>query len=199
MEEPEVPTEHLHEQIQEHAHGPAGGHASKTTWTMGVALSSALLAALAAVASLKAGHSANEAVITQIQSANKQIQVANQWSYFQSKSIKESQLNGKMEIIELLGKEPNPKDREKSAEYKKEKEKIQHDAEAAQEEAQELQKKSGEFMHHHEIMAKAVTFFQVSIAVSAISVLTRRRRFWFVSLAFGGVGIVFLIQGLLAH
>ena len=199
MDEPDVPTEHLHEHIQEQAHGPEGGHAPKTSWTMGVALSSALLAALAAVASLKAGHSANEAVITQIQSANKQIQVANLWSYFQSKSIKESQLNGKLEIIETLGKEPNLKDREKSAEYKKDKEKIQHDAEAAQDEAKELQKKSGEFMQHHQIMAKAVTFFQVSIAVSAISVLTRRRKFWFVSLVFGGVGMVFMIQGLLAH
>ena len=199
MEEPEVPTEHLHEQINEHAHGEAGGHASKTSWIMGVALSSALLAALAAVASLKAGHSANEAVITQIQSANKQIQVANQWSYFQSKSIKESQLIGKIEIIELMGKEPNPKDRDKAAEYKKEKADIQHQAEESQKVAEELQKKSGEFMHHHEVMAKSVTFFQVSIAVSAISVLTRRRKFWFVSLAFGGVGIVFLLQGLLAH
>ena len=185
MEAPEVPTEHLHEHIQEHAHGPAEGHGAKTSWTMGVALSSALLAALAAVASLKAGHFANEAMSSQIRSAN-------QWSYFQSKSIKESQLIGKMEIMEALGKESSPKDAAKAAEYKKEKQEIA-------DEAKKLEAEAHTFFHHHEIMAKAVTFFQVSIAVSAIAVLTRRRPFWFVSLAFGAVGVGFLIQGLLAH
>ena len=152
---------------------------------MGVALSSALLAAMAAVASLKAGHFANEAMSAQINSANK-------WSYFQSKSIKESQLNGKMEILAAVGKEVAQKDKDKAEEYKKEKSDIQKEAE-------QLEHESKHFFHRHEIMAKAVTFFQVSIAISAISVLTKRRRFWFVSLGFGVVGIGFLIQGLLAH
>lgn len=179
MEAPEVPTEHLHEQIHEHAHG------SKESWTMGVALSSALLAALAAVASLKAGHFANEAMSSQINSANK-------WSYFQSKSIKESQLNGKMDILLAMGKEPAAKDKEKADEYKKEKDDIAK-------EAKDLEHESKNFFHRHEIMAKSVTFFQVSIAICAIAVLTKRRAFWFVGLGFGVVGIVFLIQGLLAH
>ena len=185
MEAPEVPTEHLHEHINEHAQGEAGGHGSKTSWTMGVALSSALLAALAAVASLKAGHFANEAMVAQISSANK-------WSYFQSKSIKESQLIGKMDILTALGKEVSAKDQEKADEYKKEKGDISN-------EAKQLEHESKGFFHQHEIMAKSVTFFQVSIAIGAISVLTRRRSFWFVSMGFGAVGVGCLIQGLLAH
>ena len=179
MEAPEVPTEHLHEHLHEHA------HSAKESWTMGVALSSALLAALAAVASLQAGHNANEAMSAQIQSANK-------WSYFQSKSIKESQLNGKMDIIAALGKEVAEKDREKALEYKKEKAGIQIEAEA-------LEKESKHFFHTHEILAKAVTFFQVSIAVAAISVLSKRRSFWFVSLGFGAVGLWYLLRGWIAH
>ena len=39
-------------------------------WVLGVALSSAILASLADVASLQAGHSSNEAMISQIESAN---------------------------------------------------------------------------------------------------------------------------------
>jgi hypothetical protein len=39
--------------------------------------------------------------------------------------------------------------------------------------------------------------FQVAIGVAAISVLTRRRRFWIVGMAFGLIGLIFLIQGLL--
>jgi hypothetical protein len=37
--------------------------------------------------------------------------------------------------------------------------------------------------------------FQIAIAIAAISALTKRRRFWFVSLVFGAVGMVFLALG----
>ena len=52
MEETEVPTEHLHEEIQHQA------ERGRERWALGVALSSALLAGFAAVSSLMAGHHA---------------------------------------------------------------------------------------------------------------------------------------------
>jgi len=78
MEEPELPIEHLQEEI----HHRVANNSER--WTLGVALSSALLASFAAVASMSAGHYTTEAMTFQIESAN-------QWSYFQSKSIKEAQ------------------------------------------------------------------------------------------------------------
>ena len=56
MEEPEVPIEHLQEEIHHRV-----SHNSER-WTLGVALSSALLASFAAVASMSAGHYATETV-----------------------------------------------------------------------------------------------------------------------------------------
>ena len=178
MEQPEVPTEHLHEEMEHHAKH------SGERWTLGVALSSALLAALAAVASLQAGHHANEAMVSQIESAN-------QWSYFQSKSIKEGQLKSKMDILTALDKSVTPADKTKADEYKEEKEKIQLTAEAKEKEAH----------HHlgtHQIFAKSVTLFQIAISVGAISVLTKRPKFWYVSLALGITGVVFFVQALLS-
>jgi len=40
--------------------------------------------------------------------------------------------------------------------------------------------------------------FQIAIAIGAISVLMRRRRFWLVSIAFGLAGVFFVLQALLA-
>ena len=40
----------------------------------------------------------------------------------------------------------------------------------------------------HEVLAKGVTLFQVAIAIAAISVLTQRRRFYFVNMGFGAIG-----------
>jgi hypothetical protein len=177
MEAPEVPTEHLHEQMEHHAkHG-------EERWTLGVALSSALLAALAAVASLQAGHHANEAMVSQISAANK-------WSYFQSKSIKESQLKGKMDILKALEKPASESDQKKIAEYESDKEGIQKEAEAKEHEAEHELKT-------HQVFAKSVTLFQIAIAIGAISALTKRKRFWFVSLACGLAGLWFFVEAFL--
>jgi hypothetical protein len=179
MEDPEVPLEHLHEEIDHHA------KATNESWIMGVALSSAILASFAAVMSMSAGHYSTEAMVSQIESAN-------QWSYFQSKSIKESQLKSKTELLEALSKPVGEGDKDKAAEYRKDKEQIQRKAE-------ELGTDAKRFMAKHHVLARSVTMFQIAIAVGAISVLTKRRAFWFVSLAFGAIGLVFAVQSLLGH
>lgn len=182
MEESEVPTEHLHEELHHRAE-QAGER-----WVLGVALSSAILAALAALASLQAGHSSNEAMISQIETANT-------WSHFQSKSVKESQLKSKADILEALGKAPSEGDKAKLLEYQK-------DKEALQTKAEEFQNEAHHHLRLHHALSRSVTMFQIAIAIGAISVLTRRRKFWLVSLAFGLIGLFFLIQslvGILSH
>jgi hypothetical protein len=179
MEDPEVPTEHLHEEMEHHAaHG-------KAPWMMGVALSSALLAGFAAVCSLLAGHHANEAMVDQIQSSDR-------WAYYQAKGIKAAVLGSKMELLEAEGKPVSEKDVQKMAAYKKDQDDI-----AA--EATEKQHSAEAHLGRHVIFARAVTLFQIAIAIGAISALTNRRPFWFVSLVFGAGGILFLVQGWLAR
>ncbi len=51
-------------------------------------------------------------------------------------------------------------------------------------------------VRRHVILSYGVTMFQVGIAVAAISALTKRRMVWFVGLAFGAAGLVFLVYGL---
>jgi hypothetical protein len=177
MEDPEVPTEHLHDEIHEHA------HLAKASWTMGVALSSALLAAMAAVCALLAGHHSNEAMIEQLQSSD-------QWAYYQAKGIKASILASKLELLEAEGRAVAEKDRQKLAAYKMEQEEIQTLA-------KEKEARSKEHLGRHVVFARGVTLFQIAIAVGAISVLTNRKAFWLVSLLFGLAGAFFLLQGFL--
>jgi hypothetical protein len=51
-------------------------------------------------------------------------------------------------------------------------------------------------MHHQ--FARAVTVFQVAIALAAIAALTRRKQLWWVSLAIGAGGGLFFVLGFLA-
>ncbi|MBV9618633.1 MAG: DUF4337 domain-containing protein [Verrucomicrobia bacterium] len=174
MEEAEVPLEGLEEETHHRAeHGER--------WISWVALSTAILAVLAAIAGLLSGQHANEAMMSQIESSD-------QWNYYQAKSVKASVLDAKIS----LSNTPNEADAQKRDRYEKEQEEIKTEAEHKQAEA-----KSN--FHQHEIFARGVTMFQIAIAIAAISALTKRRRFWIVSLVFGLAGCVFLTLGFLAH
>jgi hypothetical protein len=175
VEEAEVPLEHLHEQI--HHTAEHGG----PPWISWVALSTAILAVLAAISGLLSGKHANEAMMSQIQASD-------QWGYYQAKSIKGAILEAKTTLAEAA----TEKDKEKAAQYQEEQAEIKLEAEHKEAEA-----KSN--FHKHEVFARGVTMFQIAIAIAAISALTRKRTFWFVSLAFGLAGSIFLVLGLIAH
>ena len=171
MEEAEVPLEGLHEEI--HHSAEHGGEA----WIMWVALSTAILAVLAAIAGLLSGMHANEAMMSQIESSD-------QWAYYQAKGIKAAVLDAKMS----LGGNATEEDRTKAERYQEEQKEIQ-------EKATEKQNEAKSNFHQHEVFARSVTMFQIAIAIAAISALTKRRAFWFVSLVFGAAGCVFLALG----
>jgi Domain of unknown function (DUF4337) len=175
MEEAEVPLEHLHEEI--HHHAEHGG----PPWISWVALSTAILAVLAAITGLLSGKHANEAMMSQIEAAD-------QWAYYQAKGIKAAVLDAKM----TLSGSVTEQDQQKAEKYKEEQAEIQDEARHKEAEAKA-------HFHQHEILAHGVTFFQIAIAIAAISALTKRQRYWIVSMILGGIGCVLLVLGFLAH
>ena len=179
MEQPEVPMEAVQEHIEHHA---AHSHEKWNSW---VALTTAILAALAAITSLLAGDHANEAMLNQIQSAS-------QWSFFQAKGIKSEAVKTRLEIGKLLGQTVGPKDEDQKDRYAEEQKEIKKIAEEKQELA--------EFhLRHHIILARGVTLFQIAIAISAIAILTKRRSFWILSLVLGALGSGSLLHGIIGR
>lgn len=173
MEEAEVPLEHLHEQTHH-----AAKHSSER-WISWVALTTAILAVLAAIASLLSGEHANEAMLNQIEASN-------QWSYYQAKSIKAAVLDAKTAFTVT----PNESDDAKRNRYEKEQEEIKS-------EAQRKETTAKSSFHKHEVFARSVTMFQIAIAIAAISALTKKHSFWFVSLVFGAFGCAFLVLAMM--
>jgi hypothetical protein len=170
MEEMEVPTEHLHETIEERVEEAVEKKEKKGS--MYIAISTALMAVFAALASLMAGHHSDEALIAQIRASD-------QWAFYQAKGIKAD--------IRALSTAPGTDT--VIARYKHDQEKIKKDAEDAAADSQA-------HLDHHSVLARAVTLFQISIAISAIAILTRRKQLWWVSICISGVGLVFFVMGL---
>jgi len=158
MEEQEVDTEKLHEIIHEKAHA--------ITWAEKVALTTALLAVMAAVSNLFSTHEAVRSVLFKVEGSD-------QWNYYQAKGIKG-----------MLTQDPAERDR-----YKEEQEKIREVAEKASEESHHA-------IHVHEYFAFAVTLFQVATAIGAIAVLTKRKYLWYGSLLLGTGGLSMAIKAI---
>jgi hypothetical protein len=172
MTEIEVPLEKIQEDINHAAH-----HADSGSMQMmnRAALLSAFLAVFAAISALFAGHFANEAMIEQIQSSD-------QWTYYQAKGIKLSLAELKLQLTPNDSALPG-----KIEGYKKDQEGIREKAEEKQHESQHLLTK-------HESLATSVTFFQIAIAMTAIAVLTRKKRFLMGAGGLGLVGVIWLIR-----
>lgn len=170
MEEIEVPIEHLTEGINEKAEEL---YKEKERWTLLVAISTAVMAVLAAIAGLLAGHHSNEALIEQIKSSD-------QWAFYQAKSIK-------AEIRALQPVSDNNKTPQQ----------IKEEEDAIKKRAEEAEAASETHLQKHIILARAVTLLQIAIAISAIAILTRRQFMWWIAIAIALGGAGFLIEGII--
>ena len=137
MEAPEVPLEDTQEHIKERA------RESEEKWVLQVALGTAILAAVAAIASMLAGQHINEGLISQIRASD-------DWAYYQAKGIKAGVLEAKMELLAAQGKTPSAADQARAAQYLKEQSDIS-------EKARGLEDEANEHIARHEKLAFAVT------------------------------------------
>lgn len=179
MDEIEDFSEKIHEQSNEHAHHIL--KEGKEKWVLYVALTTALIAVLAAITGLLAGDHADEAMLSQMRSSD-------QWAFYQAKGIKNEILASSNKTLIALGKTPAAQDTSKIRANKYEQAKIMEEAKAAKMESDGHTAK-------HKILARGVTLFQVAIAIGAISIITKRKALWLASVGFAFVGIFFLLQG----
>jgi hypothetical protein len=119
--------------------------------------------------------------------AIKKTEASNQWNYFQSKSTKQSLA----ELArDLAPEDKRPTYQAKVDRYEKEKNEIKMVADGLEAEAKEWDHQSDEQMHQHHRWAQATTALQISIALAAIALLTRKKWLEYAMFAAGGLGLV---------
>jgi hypothetical protein len=177
-EGPEIETEGLRETI----HEPPSHDLLRN-----IALTTALFAALGAIAALQAGGTVNEALILKTEATRLQAEASDQWAYYQAKGIKAAVQESLRTTWTAAGKPVPPDVEKKIAQYAEDQKAIDK---AAREKEHERDAKSSEadaLMAHHHRFANSVALIQVSIALAAVAALTRQRMIW--------VGSVFLGLG----
>jgi hypothetical protein len=205
MEE-ELETGELKETLDEHvehAHGEhGGGHGAaakpQPSWIKYLSLTTAMVAVLAAVSSLLSGGNSNEAILEKSNAMLNQSLASDQWAFYQAKSLKGSLAQSEAEIVMESKPAVAAKFVEDSKRYKAEGEEIQKKAQEYEKQVEENNEACEHLMHKHHKFAITVTLLQISIALSAIAALTRRRELWFVGLATTGAGVVTFLMGLVS-
>lgn len=171
-----------------HGGGHGGGHEEGGKGMIGqIAVVTAVIATVGAIFSYMGGATQANAGLYKNNAAIKKTEASNQWNYFQSKSTKQS--------LAELARDLAPADKQASYQgkvdrYEKEKNDIKVAAEKLETEATEWDHQSDEQMHQHHRWAQATTVLQVSIALAAIALLTKKKWLEYGMFALAGVGVV---------
>jgi hypothetical protein len=178
------PHDHELEHAAQHgAHDPAAGT---------IAVATAIIATVGALFSYMGGATQANAGLYKNDAAIKKTEASNQWNFYQAKSSKQ---NLSELAVALVADDRKAKYQEEVERYKKEKAEIKLAAEKLEAEATEWDKKSGEQLHQHHRWAQATTALQVSIALAAMALLTKK--IWLERGMFG-VAALGVVLGVLA-
>ena len=190
-EEPEVDLDKIRETIDEEIERGGG---NLLRW---ISLSTALLAALAAVASLRAGATVNEALLLKTEATQLQAEASDAWAYYQAKGIKAAVLRADADAWSAAGRTAPPVLATTAARYVSEQVSLSRAARAKEHERDVRNHDADRLLDQHHRFAYAVAFFQIAIALGAVAALTRVRLVWVGSLLLGAIGVLLFASRLL--
>ena len=170
----------------------------KEKWLNYLALTTVIFAVCATLSTFKGAGFSTKAVLSQTQAAN-------QWAYYQSKSIKGYLYENQKESLELEVKsrrgsmsKATVTDYEKKIELYNQKIK-RYDSEKAEisKEAKRLEAQRDYAQKHTGIFGLAVIFLQIAILLSSIAALMKKKLVWMAGAASGTVGLIYFANGFL--
>ena len=176
-----------------HVHGPHdhelehAAHGAGDAFAGTIAVITAILATVGALFAYMGGLTQAEAGLFKNNAAIKKTEASNQWNYYQAKSSKQNLSELALVLVADDRKSVYQKEIER---YKGEKAEIKLAADKLEQEAIDWDRRSEEQMHQHHRWAQATTALQVSIALAAIALLTKKKWLEYGMFAVAGVGVV---------
>jgi hypothetical protein len=168
----------------------------KELWLNYLALTTVILAVCATLSTFKGGSFSTRSVMSQTQASD-------QWSYFQSKSIKGYiyEMQRDKLVLELkAGEHKLPSSvateyENKIDEYSRKIAKYEQEKIDIQSEAKRFEQVRNDAQKHSQVFGIAVIYLQIAILLSSIAALIKKKIVWVVGIAVGCVGIVCFVNG----
>lgn len=168
----------------------------REAWTKYTSLSIVFIAVLAAVATQWAGKYSSRVLVSLNDATFHQAEASDQWSYYQSKSIKQNlyevardQQARPGEAAEPAGGKAPDTFAAKIAKYEQDKKQIQAEAEQLQKARDESRQAAVTASRKGGGMGLAVSIFQISIALGSICLVVKKKPLWYLSLALAALAL----------
>jgi hypothetical protein len=168
----------------------------KEPWLNYLALATVALAVCATLSTFKGGSYSTRSVLSQSQAAN-------QWAYYQAKSLKgylyeiqkenlDFDLQEKEASVSPAGLEDL---KARIASYAKRI--AKYDAEKAEimKEARKFEEVRDDAQRHSRVFGIAVIFLQIAILLSSVAALLKKKPVWYLALAVGAAGVFYFVDG----
>jgi len=168
----------------------------KEPWLNYLALTTVIFAVCATLSTFKGGGFSTRSVLNQSHAAN-------QWAYYQAKSIKGYLYELQKEKLELELKAMGSKSPKSVVEeYENKIEFYSKNIKRYEEEKAQIQKDARKFealhddaQRHAQTFGIAVIFLQIAILLSSIAALMKKKPVWVLGLITGAFGVVYFLNG----
>ncbi len=190
--------ENTHEHLEQIEHAE---HAAHDHFNRNVAVTMAIVAAVLAAVTVQTHRLHNDTLLNQMKAAD-------EWNYYQAKNNRGRFYEAFLAIDDAMAKDPSlDKDKERKEHYEKERANWQGKLKEYQTELPDQKHKAegleGEAHLAHERGLRfdfGELFVEMSLVLSSMAMLTKRRSFWYAGMGAGVLGLVvalsaFLIQG----
>lgn len=167
----------------------------KDPWLNYLALSTIIFAVAATLSTFKGGGYSTKSVLSQEQASNK-------WAYFQSKSLKLYIYETQKEVLELDILRIPKSDAAIARSYQKKIDDFELSIKRYDTEKSEIKKEAEQFESirdeaqiHSKAFGMAVIFLQISILLSSIAALIKRKYLWYMAMGVGVIGLFYFMNG----
>lgn len=169
-------------ELPEHHHGD-------NPLVLPVSVTISILAVLVAVVTLL-GHRAHT------EELSRETQAASRWTQYQAKSIRQHEAENTSDIVNLVAGLDKEKGEALRKKYEKQLEHYMSDKEDVSEQAKELEAERDLAARRADRFDGGEALLEIGLVICSITLLAKRRFFWFAGMAIGAAGIILAITGL---
>jgi hypothetical protein len=176
-------------ELPEHHHHGHEAHENDPL-VMPVSLTISVLAAFLAMVTLL-GHRAHT------EELSRETQAASRWSQYQAKSIRQHEAENTSDIVNLVAGLDKDKGAALRSKYEKQLEHYTSDKVDVSEQAKELEADRDLAAHKADRFDGGEALLEIGLVICSITLLAKKRAFWFAGMLLGAAGVVSAVSGLL--
>jgi hypothetical protein len=157
-------------------------------YTLPVSLTMSILAVLVAGATLLGHRAHTEELLLQSKATD-------QWAYYQAKNIRLHEMQGIADLLGALAPQERKETLAVRDKYLREVERYQSDKEDISDKAKEFEKERDVISRRADRFDGGEALLEVGLVICSITMLTKRRAFWFGGMLVAALGVVMALTG----